>query len=113
MSDGTAAAPQPLAPPEQVLTLEAPAAPAPVAATAAPKMAPQVPAEAIPGLDARVDTFMDALTKAAPKSPEFAKRVGLGGCELLGSSPAEFAARISAETARFAKIVQEGKIQVE
>jgi uncharacterized protein YaaN involved in tellurite resistance len=74
MSDGTAAAPQPLAPPEQVLTLEAPAAPAPVAATAAPKMAPQVPAEAIPGLDARVDTFMDALTKAAPKSPEFAKQ---------------------------------------
>ena len=74
MSDGTAAAPAPLAPPEQVLTLEAPAAPAPVQATAAPKMAPQVPAEAIPGLDARVDTFMDALTKAAPRSPEFAKQ---------------------------------------
>ena len=47
------------------------------------------------------------------KSPEFAKRVGLGGCEPLGSSPAEFAARISAETTRFAKIVQDGKIQVE
>ena len=74
MSDGTAAAPQPLAPPDQVLTLEAPAPPAPVAATAAPKMAPQVPAEAIPGLDARVETFMDALTKAAPRSPEFAQQ---------------------------------------
>jgi len=74
VSDGTAAAPQPLAPPDQVLTLEAPAPPAPVAATAAPKMAPQVPAEAIPGLDARVETFMDALTKAAPRSPEFAQQ---------------------------------------
>ncbi len=74
MSDGTAAAPTPLAPPDQVLTLEAPAAPGKVAATAAPKMAPQVPVEAIPGLDARVETFMDALTKAAPKSPEFAKQ---------------------------------------
>lgn len=72
MSDGTT--PAPLAPPDQVLTLEAPAAPAPVAATAAPKMAPQVPTEAIPGLDARVDTFMDALTKAAPRSPEFAQQ---------------------------------------
>lgn len=74
MSDGTAAVPAPLTPPDQVLTLEAPAAPAPVVATQAPKMAPQVQAEAIPGLDARVDTFMDALTKAAPRSPEFAQQ---------------------------------------
>ena len=37
-------------------------------------MAPQVAAEAVPGLDARVDTFMDALTKAAPRSPEFAQQ---------------------------------------
>jgi Uncharacterized protein involved in tellurite resistance len=74
VSDGTAAVPAPLTPPDQVLTLEAPAAPAPVVATQAPKMAPQVQAEAIPGLDARVDTFMDALTKAAPRSPEFAQQ---------------------------------------
>jgi uncharacterized protein YaaN involved in tellurite resistance len=74
VSDGTAAVPAPLTPPDQVLTLQAPAAPAPVAATQAPKMAPQVQAEAIPGLDARVDTFMDALTKAAPRSPEFAQQ---------------------------------------
>ena len=73
MSDGEAAV-QPLAPPEQVLTLDAPPAPATVTATQAPKMAPQVAAEAIPGLDARVDTFMDALTKAAPRSPEFAQQ---------------------------------------
>jgi len=73
MSDGEAAV-QPLAPPEQVLTLDAPPAPATVTATQAPKMAPQVAAEAIPGLYARVDTFMDALTKAAPRSPEFAQQ---------------------------------------
>ncbi len=73
MSDGEAAV-QPLAPPEQVLTLDAPPAPATVTATQAPKMAPQVAAEAVPGLDARVDTFMDALTKAAPRSPEFAQQ---------------------------------------
>ena len=73
MSDGEAAV-QPLAPPEQVLTLDAPPAPATVTATQAPKMAPQVATEAIPGLDARVDTFMDALTKAAPRSPEFAQQ---------------------------------------
>ena len=73
MSDGEAAV-QPLAPPEQVLTLDAPPAPATVTATQAPKMAPQVAVEAIPGLDARVDTFMDALTKAAPRSPEFAQQ---------------------------------------
>jgi uncharacterized protein YaaN involved in tellurite resistance len=74
VSDGTAAAPAPLTPPEQVLTLEAPAAPPAVVATQAPKMAPQVAADAIPGLDARVETFMDALTKAAPRSPEFAQQ---------------------------------------
>lgn len=75
MSDGTAAAqPAPLSPPDQVLTLEAPA-PAPrIVETQAPRMAPQIQAEAIPGLDARVETFMDALTKAAPRSPEFTKQ---------------------------------------
>ena len=72
MSDGTAAAP--LTPPDQVLTLEAPPAPPRVVETQAPKMAPQVASEAIPGLDARVDAFMDSLTRAAPKSPEFAKQ---------------------------------------
>ncbi len=74
MSDGTAAVPVPLTPPEQSLTLEAPPAPARVVETQAPRMAPQVATEAIPGLDARVDAFMDSLTKVAPKSPEFAKQ---------------------------------------
>ena len=44
----TAAAVQPLEPPDQVLTLVAPAAPAAVQETAAPKMAPAVAEEAIP-----------------------------------------------------------------
>ncbi|MBS0473686.1 MAG: tripartite tricarboxylate transporter substrate binding protein [Proteobacteria bacterium] len=56
---------------------------------------------------------LNARMLAVIKSPEFAKRVGTGGCEPLGSSPADFAARISTETARFAKIVKDGKIQVE
>lgn len=50
---------------------------------------------------------------AVIKRPEFARRVGVGGCEPLGSSPAEFAARIANETAKFARIVKEGNIQVE
>ena len=39
--------------------------------TAAPKMAPQVPAAAIPGLDAKVDSYMSALLTAQSKSPTF------------------------------------------
>jgi len=35
------------------------------------------------------------------------------GCEPLGSTPAELAARISSETAKFAKIVRDGKLVVE
>ncbi len=70
MSDGTA--PAPLTPPDASLTLSAPEPVAAVATTAAPTMAPQVEAAAVPQLDAKVDGFMEALTKAAPKSPEFA-----------------------------------------
>jgi uncharacterized protein YaaN involved in tellurite resistance len=66
----TAAAP--LAPPDPVVQLTAAEAPAPVAETAAPKMAPQVSAEVVPELDAKVDSFMDALGSADVKSPAFA-----------------------------------------
>lgn len=66
------AAVAPLAPPEPVLTLTAPEAPAPVAATAAPKMAPQVSAEALPELDAKVESFLSALSASQAGSPEFA-----------------------------------------
>ena len=68
----TAAAVQPLEPPDQALTLEAPAAPAVVQESAAPRMAPAVAAEAMPVLDQKVDDYMSALTTAQPKSPEFA-----------------------------------------
>ena len=67
----TAAAVQPLEPPDQALTLVAPEAPAAVQETAAPRMAPAVPEEAIPALDAKVDEYMTALAKAQPASPEF------------------------------------------
>ncbi len=67
-----ATAPEPLAPPEPGLTLTAPAPPALVIETQAPKMAPQVSAQAIPELDAKVDTFLDALSNTQANSPEFA-----------------------------------------
>ena len=75
MTDGPgAAAPSPLTPPDQVatLTLTAPEPPKPVAATQAPAIAPQVDPSQVPALDARVDGFLDALTKAQTRSPEFA-----------------------------------------
>ncbi len=67
-----AAAPSPLAPPDAGLSLTAPAAPAPVTATQAPAIAPQVDPSAVPALDARVDGFLQALTTAQTRSPEFA-----------------------------------------
>jgi uncharacterized protein YaaN involved in tellurite resistance len=68
-----AAAPAPLAPPSaNVLTLTAPEPPAPVAATSAPAMAPQVDPATIPTLDSKVEGFIGALTTAQPRSPEFA-----------------------------------------
>ncbi len=74
MSSDDAAAAAPLAPPEDVLTLSAPEPPRPVTTTQAPRMAPAVQADAVPALDSRVDTFMQALTSAAPRSPEFAQQ---------------------------------------
>ncbi|MDZ5622986.1 toxic anion resistance protein [Nocardioides bizhenqiangii] len=74
-TDGSQAAapePSPLAPPEPVLTLTAPEAPKPVAETAAPKMAPQVSAEMVPELDAKVDSFLTALSTETVGSPGFA-----------------------------------------
>ena len=73
-SDDAATAPAPLAPPEDVLTLTAPEPPRPVTTTQAPRLAPAVQPDTVPALDARVDTFMQALTSAAPRSPEFAEQ---------------------------------------
>ena len=68
------AAPSPLTPPDQVatLTLTAPEPPRPVTTTQAPAIAPQVDPSQVPALDARVDGFLDALTNAQTRSPEFA-----------------------------------------
>lgn len=64
---------EPLQPPpaEAALTLTPPE-PAPVIAqTQAPRLAPAVPAAAVPALDAKVDGYVDSLLTAAPRSPEF------------------------------------------
>jgi len=47
------------------------------------------------------------------KSPEFVQRMKDAGCEPLGSSSADMAKRIADETAKFAKIVKDGKIAIE
>jgi tripartite-type tricarboxylate transporter receptor subunit TctC len=47
------------------------------------------------------------------KSPEFAQRMRDAGCEPLGSTSAEMARRIADETAKFAKIVKDGKVVIE
>ncbi|MFN8099502.1 MAG: toxic anion resistance protein [Dermatophilaceae bacterium] len=62
---------QPLAPPNATLTLDAPPAMQSVPTTAAPKMAPAVPASAIPMLDQKVDGYLSALSTTATKSPEY------------------------------------------
>ena len=62
----------PLAPPDSAtLTLTAPQAPRPVAATQAPAMAPQVDPASVPTLDAKVDNFMGALLTSQTRSPQF------------------------------------------
>ena len=69
-----AAAVTPLAPPapSMELRLDPPAAAAtPVSTTAAPRMAPAVPEAALPGLDAKVESYVTSLLTAAPKSPQF------------------------------------------
>lgn len=73
MTDQPLAAPEPSA--EQGgLTLTAPEPAKPVAATAAPKMAPPVDPATLPALDAKVETFLQGLTETETRSPEFAKR---------------------------------------
>ena len=53
------------------LALVAPAPTQAVATTAAPKMAPAVDASALPGLDAKVESYLGSLMAAEPRSPEF------------------------------------------
>ena len=47
------------------------------------------------------------------KSPEFAERMRAIGADPIGDSSAEMAARIREETAKFARLVKEGKVAVE
>ncbi|HEX2541456.1 MAG TPA: tripartite tricarboxylate transporter substrate binding protein [Caldimonas sp.] len=47
------------------------------------------------------------------KSPAFASAMANGGCEPLGSTPAEMSALISSEMAKFAQIVKDGNLVVE
>src|SRR3954470_569774 len=76
---GAAAQPAmaPLQPPTATapgLILTAPAPSQPVAATAAPSLAPAVDPAALPGLDSKVDSFLTSLMAAEPRSPEFAAK---------------------------------------
>ena len=74
MTDSQPAPLQPPSPAGASLTLTAPPPPPHVAATAAPRMAPAVESAALPGLDAKVDAYLDSLMTAAPRSPEFAAK---------------------------------------
>jgi tripartite-type tricarboxylate transporter receptor subunit TctC len=47
------------------------------------------------------------------RSPQFAASMEAGGCEPLGSTPAEMAGRIASETAKFAKIVKDGNVVID
>ena len=71
--------PTPLTPPasaESALTLTPPEPVRAVAATQAPKLAPAVDPAALPGLDQKVDGYLDSLLAAKPNSPEFAAKAG-------------------------------------
>jgi len=70
-----AAQPAPLQPPlSSPLTLTAPEPPQLVAQTQAPALAPAVDAAALPGLDSKVDDYINSLMAADTKSPEFAAK---------------------------------------
>jgi len=45
-----------------------------VATTAAPRMAPSVPAAALPGLEAKVQGYVEALSSTDPSSPQFSAK---------------------------------------
>jgi tripartite-type tricarboxylate transporter receptor subunit TctC len=71
------------------------------------------------GVLAPTGTPRDVITKLNTemlkviKSSEFAQRMRDSGAEPLGGTPADMALRISEETAKFAKIVKDGKVALE
>ena len=80
-------------PPGDVFALTAPPPSAPVAETAAPKMAPAVPEAALPGLDEKVDSYLDSLMQAATKSPEWEAKAA--DVRSMGTDEVKFAAESS------------------
>ena len=96
-----------LAPPDTSLQLQAPTATGPVSETAAPRMAPAVPEAALPGLDAKVDAYLQALTAAEPKSPTFEAKAN--DVRLMGDEDIRRAAESSNRLLRSpVKAMQEG-----
>ena len=67
------------------------------------------PAGTPPAIVARLNAEMLKVIR----SPDFVQKMKDAGCEPLGGTPAEMAARIATETTKFAKIVRDGKLIVE
>jgi len=67
------------------------------------------PAGTPPAIVARLNAEMLKVIR----SPDFVQKMKDAGCEPLGGTPAEMAARIASETTKFAKIVRDGKLIVE
>ena len=63
-----------LQPPQNALSLTPPEPVAAVATTSAPSIAPKVPEQALPGLEAKVDGYLASLMSAEARSPEFAAK---------------------------------------
>ncbi|QHC67630.1 toxic anion resistance protein [Rathayibacter oskolensis] len=63
-----------LQPPQNALSLTPPAPVDAVPTTSAPSIAPKVPEQALPGLEAKVDGYLDSLLQTEARSPEFAAK---------------------------------------
>ncbi len=84
----------PLAPPpSEAFVLTAPAPSLAIADTSAPKMAPAVPEAALPGLDSKVDTYLDGLMRTTAKSPEWEAKAA--DVRSMGTDEIRFAAESS------------------
>ncbi|KQQ05341.1 MULTISPECIES: toxic anion resistance protein [unclassified Rathayibacter] len=63
-----------LQPPQNALSLTPPAPVSAVSTTSAPSIAPKVPEQALPGLEAKVDGYLNSLLQTEARSPEFAAK---------------------------------------
>ena len=57
-----------------------------------------------------IATLNDAVVKAT-RAPDVSKRFAEEGVEIIASSPAQFAAHIKSELARWAKVVRDNRIE--